>query len=110
MTLRARPRRIAVVWNANVTPLARSGGRTYSRSQAHWWLRTGALLMVIQFLALTRSARANWEPVCLTAGGALTAAGFILPAVALYFAGLLVLIVTLLTRIREQQRLRDPAR
>ena len=108
MTLRPRRRRNAVVWNANVTPLARSGGRTYSRSQAHWWLRTGALLMVIQLLALARSARSRWEPVCLAAGGVLTAAGFVLPAVVVFFTGLLVLIVTLLTRIREQHS--DPAR
>lgn len=110
MTLRPRRRRNAVVWNANVTPLARSAGRAYSRSQAHWWLRTGALLMVIQLLALARTARTRWEPVCLGAGGVLTAAGFVLPAVGIYFTGLLVLIVTLITRIKEQQRPRDPAR
>jgi hypothetical protein len=66
--------------------------------------------MVIQLLALGRSARANWEPVGLAAGGVLTAAGFVLPAAAVYFTGLLVLILTLLMRIKEQQRPRDPAR
>ena len=104
MTLRPRRRRNAVVWNANVSPLARSGGRAYSRSQLHWLFRTWGLLMVIQLLVLARTARTRWEPAGLAAGGGLTAAGFALPAAAAFFGGLLVLIVTLTIRIREQQR------
>jgi len=104
MTLRPRRRRNAVVWNANVTPLARSGGRAYSRSQLHWLFRTWGLLTVIQLLVLARAARTRWEPAGLVAGGGLTAAGFALPAAAAFFGGLLVLIVTMVFRISEQQR------
>jgi len=103
MTSRPRRRRNAVVWNANVTPLARSAGRAYSRSQVNWWFRTGALLMAIHLVALARTARTRWEPAGLIAGSLLTASGFVLPGAAAFFAGLLILIVTLAVSSRRNR-------
>jgi hypothetical protein len=64
-----------------------------------WWLRTGALFAIIGVLRLARAVLARWEPVCLLAGTLLITVGVVLPAVAAFFAGLLVLIVTLLRGI-----------
>ncbi len=70
-----------------------------------WWLRVGALLMVIGILRLARGARARWEPVSLLAGASLMVTGFLLPAMAgAFFLGVLVLIATLLKAIGRQGR------
>ena len=97
-------------------PGGRSGGRrspggtraTPAR-RFRWWLRTGALLMVIGVLRLARTARTRWEPVCLSAGVLLMVAGYLVTSVAGAFVlGQLVLCAALLKGIR-QQRGRDPA-
>ncbi len=116
--MRLRPhRRNLVVWTSSAVPAGKSGGvwsRTGTRparsSRIRWWLRTGALLMVIGVLRFARTARARWEPVSLLAGALLTAIGFMLPAVAgAFLLGVLVIIVALLKGIREQRQGHDPA-
>jgi hypothetical protein len=72
-------------------------------SRMRWWLRTGAMLMVIGALRLGRITRSRWEPVSLGVGVLLTVIGFVLPAIGgAFLLGLLVLCVTLLKGIRQQ--------
>ncbi len=114
--MRLRPRRRnLVVWSSAAVPAGRSRGpgrprgtRPARASRIRWWLRTGALLMIIGTLRLARTARARWEPLSLLAGALLTVIGLMLPAAGAFFLGLLVLIVTLLKGITEQGR--HPAR
>jgi hypothetical protein len=115
--MRLRPhRRNLVVWSSAAIPAARSLGLGRPRAarprrirRIHWCLRTGALLMVIGIVRLTRTARTRWEPVSLLVGALLTLIGLVLPAAAgTFFLGLLVLIAALLKGIREQGR--APAR
>ena len=115
--MRLRPHRPSlVVWSSSAVPAGESGGlgspkgtRPTRARRIRWWLRTGALLMVIGVLRLARTARTRWEPVSLFAGALLTMAGFMLPAAAgAFFPGLLGLIVALLKGIKEQRE-RDPA-
>jgi hypothetical protein len=110
MRLRAR-RRTLVLWSSSAVPATRSwgsrgGGRMRPRrgGQVRWWLRTGTLLAVVGALRLTRTARARWEPVCLVAGTLLTVLGFMLPAVAVFYAGLLTLVATLVKGIAKKGR------
>lgn len=114
MRLRPHRRRNAVLWNARVTPLFRAGERAYSRSQAHWLLRTGMLLLIIAMVRLARGTRTRWEPVSLAAGALLTVAGFVRPMAPVFYSGVLVLIVALIARLSAQHRQhrqgrRDPA-
>jgi hypothetical protein len=115
--MRLRPRRRnLVVWSSSVVPAGRSRGpgplrgtRPARASRIRWWLRTGALLVIIGTLRLARTARARWEPLSLLAGALLTVIGLTLPAAAgTFLLGLLVLVVTLLKGIKEQGR--NPAR
>ena len=110
--MRLRPhRRNLIVWSSSAVPAVEPGGRRSTRPararRIRWWLRTGALLMVLGVLRLGRSTRTRWEPVSLLAGTLLALAGVMLSAAGAFFAGLLVLIVALLKGIREQRR-RDP--
>ncbi|MGH3198645.1 MAG: hypothetical protein ACRDOH_03115 [Streptosporangiaceae bacterium] len=113
MRLRSH-RRNLVVWSSSAVPAGKSadlrGTRPARTRRIRWWLRTGALLMVIGVLRLARTMRTRWEPMSLLAGTLLMVVGFTLPAVAagVFLPGLLVLIVTLLKGIREQERRRDP--
>jgi hypothetical protein len=60
--------------------------------------------MTIGVLRLARTARTRWEPVCLSAGVVLMAAGYLVPSVAAaFFLGQLVLCVALLTGIKRQR-------
>jgi hypothetical protein len=107
MRLRAR-RRNLVLWSSYPVPDGRSwgrGGRRPRRTrQIRWWMRTVALLTILGALRLARSARTRWEPACLVAGTLLTVIGFLLPAVVVFYAGLLVLIVTLVKGIAKKGR------
>ncbi len=115
MRLRSR-RRTLVAWSSSAVPAVRSGrlgrprgGRPGRARRIRWWLRTGALLVVIGVLRLTRTARTRWEPLSLLAGALLMVTGFVLPAASgAYLLGLLVLIAVLLKGIRTQGR--NPAR
>jgi hypothetical protein len=115
MKLRPR-RRNLVVWSSSAIPAGRSLGLGRPRAarpgrirRIRWCLRTGALLVVIGIVRLTRSARTHWEPLSLLAGALLMLIGLLLPAAAgTFFLGLLVLIAALLKAIREQGR--TPAR
>ena len=116
--MRLRPhRRNLVVWTSSAAPAGSSGGmwsprraRPARTRRIRWWLRTGALLMVVGVLRLARTARARWEPVSLLAGTLLTVVGFVLPAVGgTFLLGVLVLVVALLKGIRNQRQGRDPA-
>jgi hypothetical protein len=111
--MRIRPRRRnLVVWGSSAVPAGRSraparprAARPARASRIRWWLRIGALLVIIGILRLGRTARARWEPLSLLAGTLLTVTGLVLPAVAgAFLLGLLVLIVTLLKGIRQQNR------
>ncbi len=117
--MRLRPRRRnLVVWSSTAAPVGlsraaprRGGVRPARLRRIRWWLRTGALLMVLGVLRLARAARVRWEPVCLLAGFLIAVTGFVLPAGGgIFILGVLVLIVTLLKGISAQQRRRDPAR
>jgi hypothetical protein len=107
MRLRAR-RRNLVLWSSSAVPDGRSwgrGGRRPRRArQIRWWMRTVTLLTVLGALRLARTARTRWEPACLVAGALLTVIGFLLPAVVVFYAGLLVLIVTLVKGIAKKGR------
>jgi hypothetical protein len=102
--MRLRPhRRNLVVWNSSAVPAGWSGGMWSPRRarpprirRIRWWLRTGALLMVIGVRRIARTARARWEPVALLVGILLMVIGFLLPAAGAFMLGLLVLIATLL--------------
>ena len=98
-------RRNLVIWSSSAAParqrrIVRQGRRI--RWRIRWRLRSGMLLAIIGVLRLARIARSRWEPMSLLAGAVLTMAGLTLPAVALFFAGLLVLIATLLRGIAHQ--------
>ncbi len=115
--MRLRPhRRNVIVWSSSGVPGGRPGGlrsgrlrrtRPVRARRIRWWLRTGALLMVLGVLRLARTTRTRWEPVFLLAGALVTLAGVMLSAAGAFFAGLLILIVTLIKGIRQQQG-RDP--
>ena len=115
--MRLRPRRRnLVVWSSSAIPAGWAPGLGRPRAarpgritRIRWCLRTGALLVVIGIVRLTRMARTRWEPVSLLAGALLTLIGLLLPAAAgTFFLGLLILIATLMKGIREQGR--TPAR
>ena len=80
------------------------GTRPTRARRIRWWLRAGALLMIVGVLRLARTARTRWEPVSLSAGALLMVAGYLVPAVAAAFLlGLLVLCAALLTGIKQQR-------
>jgi hypothetical protein len=65
--------------------------------------------MVIGVLRLARTVRTRWEPVSLSVGVLLMAAGYLVPSVAgAFLLGQLVLCAALLKGIKRQ-RGRDPA-
>ena len=109
--MRLRPhRRNLVVWSSSAGPADKPGTRRARPARARrirWWLRAGALLMILGVLRLARTARARWEPLSLLVGSLVALAGVMLSAAGAFFAGLLILIVALIKGIRDQQR-RDP--
>ena len=68
------------------------------------WFRIGALLTIIGVLRFARAMRAHWEPLFLLAGVLLTAGGYFLPFIGMFFPGLLVITVTLLKGNSDQMR------
>jgi hypothetical protein len=110
-------RRNLVVWSSSTVTAGRSEGpwgrrrpRPTRATRIRSWLRTGVLLMIIGVLWLGRTARTRWEPVSLGVGALLTVIGFVLPSVSgVYLLGLLIMSVTLIRGIREQQHKGDPA-
>lgn len=62
--------------------------------------------MIIGISWLTRTVRARWEPPSLLAGAGLAVAGVMTSAAAAFFAGLLILFVTLLAGIASNHK--DP--
>lgn len=103
--MRLRPRRRnLVVWSSSAVPVGKPrSARPVRARRTPWWLRTGALLAVLGVLRLARTARTRWEPVFLLAGTALTLAGVMAYVTTAFFAGLLVLIATLLKGIKQQR-------
>ena len=78
MRLRAH-RRNLVVWSPSVGSADRYGAPRLARlartRRIHWWIRTGALLMIIGLIRLARAVRPRWRP--LLAGGVLTGFGVV---------------------------------
>jgi hypothetical protein len=78
MRLRAR-RRNLVVWSPSVGSADRYGAPRLARlartRRIHWWIRAGALLMIIGLTRLARAVRPRWRP--LLAGGVLTGFGVV---------------------------------
>ena len=78
MRLRAH-RRNLVVWSPSVGSADRYGASRLARlaraRRIHWWIRTGALLMIIGVMRLARAVRPRWRP--LLVGGALTGVGVV---------------------------------
>jgi hypothetical protein len=78
MRLRAY-RRNLVVWSPSVGSADRYGAPRLARlaraRRIHWWIRTGALLMIIGLIRLARVVRPRWRP--LLAGGVLTGFGVV---------------------------------
>ena len=76
MRLRAH-RRHLVVWSPSVGSASRYDAPKLTRlaltRRVHRGIRTGALLMVIGLMRLTRAVRSRWRP--LLAGGVLTVVG-----------------------------------
>jgi hypothetical protein len=104
--MRLRPyRRNLVVWSSSGAPGESWAWRPARPRRIRWWLRTSALLAVIGVVRLARAVRARWEPVSLGIGAVLMAIGFALPAAfAVFFLGMLVLVVTLLKGIASKGR------
>ena len=83
--MRLRPhRRNLVVWSSSAGPGDKPGNRRKARPararRIRWWLRTGALLMILGVLRLARTTRARLEPVPLLVGALVTLAGVLLSA------------------------------
>jgi len=102
------PRRNLVVWSSPSSRVSRPSilraTRPVRRRRVRRGLYIGAALMVMGVLWLTRATRAHWEPAGLAAGAALTVTGIALSVAPAFFAGLGVLIVTLLKGIRANAR------
>jgi hypothetical protein len=87
-------RRSLVVWSSSAAPASRSGERGGNRlarcRRIRWWLRTGALLTVVDVIRLARIMRARRRSAFLLAGTLLTVIGFMLPSIAAFCCGMLV--------------------
>ncbi len=107
--MRLRPcRRNLVIWSSSSgragRPSILRATRPVRRGRARRGLNMGAVLMVMSVLRLTRATRTHWESVGLAAGVALTVNGIVLSVAAMFFAGLGVLVVTLLKGIKVNAR------
>ncbi len=112
MRLRSR-RRNLIVWTSAAGPADRNSAPKFRRSahsrRIHRWIRTGALFAVIGLMRLPRVARTRWRPAFLVAGGAFTAAGFIVSSGLILIPGILVLLLALRLPPHSSRAFIDPA-
>jgi hypothetical protein len=109
VAMRLRPsRRNLVVWSSSSGRFGRPSilraTRPVRRGRVRRGLYISAALMVMGVLRLTRARRAHWELTGLAAGAALTVTGLALSVAAAFFAGLGVLVITLLRGIKVNAR------
>lgn len=109
MRLRPRRRNLVVWSSSHPRPSILRATRPVRRRRIRRGLYIGAALMVLGVLRLSRATPARWEPVCLAAGVTLTMTGLALSVAVAFFAGLGVLIVTLLKGITAGVRSRGQA-
>ena len=87
-------RRNLVVWGSSAAPARRSGDQGFTRlargGRIRRRLRTGTLLTVIGVMRLARIMRARWRLAFLLTGTSLMVIGVMLPSVAAFFSGMLV--------------------
>ncbi len=107
--MRLRPsRRNLVVWSSPSGRLGRPSilraTQPVRRGRFRRGLYISAALLVMGVLRLTRARRAHWELTSLIAGAALTVTGLALSAAAAFFAGLGILVITLLKGIKANAR------
>jgi hypothetical protein len=97
MRLRSR-RRDLVIWSGSGRTVGWSGRpRPVRAGRIRRWFRIGALLTVIGIRHATRVARARWQPAFLACGGLLMVLGFfVVPEVAVFYPGLLMVLAGLL--------------
>jgi len=93
-------RKSLMVWSPSGGRADRYGAPAFARlarsGRIRWWLRTGALLMVIGIRRLASGMQARWRSVFLVTGAALLVVGVTLPSGAAFVPGILVLLVALL--------------
>jgi hypothetical protein len=94
-----RRRRTMVVWSSSSGRATRHGAQERTRparpGRIRWWLRTGALLMIIGVMRLARTAGKYPRPALSLAGTAITVAGISLPSKAVLISGFLVCLLAL---------------
>jgi hypothetical protein len=108
--MRLRPRRRSLGrrslagWHYAAGPLAGYGAHGFARprrsGRIRWWVRTGALLLVIGLVRVARAVRACWWR--WLAGAVLTAAGLVLrgdlASGVCYLSGVLLLVSAVFTQ------------
>jgi hypothetical protein len=102
-----RHRRYVVIWRASRAPDYRGRGVWFASSArsgpGRRWLRIGGLLLAVGLLRIAAFARPRWRP--LTAGTALTVAGFVMRSGmpgAIMIPGMLFLTAALLAPVSPQ--------
>ena len=87
-------RRNLLEWSEAAAPASKSGNQRFTRvarsGRIRRRLRTGTLLTVIGVMRLARIMRARWRLAFLLTGTSLMVIGVMLPSVAAFFSGMLV--------------------